>query len=135
MAAGAQFIQTQYCYDMPLLKRFMQAVEDLGVLDKVFILIGVGPLRSAKAAEWMRTNVPGIHIPDAIVKRMAGAENQAREGRKLCIELIQQVREIKGVAGVHVMAYRQEECVAEVIQASGVLQGRTPWYPGRDNNI
>lgn len=135
VAAGAQFIQTQYCYDIPLLKQFMLQVEDLGLLDKVFILIGVGPLRSAKAAEWMRSNVPGIHIPDATIKRMAGADNQAQEGRKLCIELVQQVREIKGVSGVHVMAYRQEESVAEVIQASGVLQGRTPWYPGRDNNI
>lgn len=135
VAAGAQFIQTQYCYDMPLLRQFMARVEDLGLLDKVFILIGVGPLRSAKTAEWMRTNVPGIHIPDAIIKRMAGADNQASEGRKLCIELIQEVRDIKGVAGVHVMAYRQEESVAEVIQGSGVLQGRTPWYPGRDHNI
>jgi methylenetetrahydrofolate reductase (NADPH) len=132
VAAGAQFIQTQYCYDIPLLKQFMRQVEDLGLLDKVYILIGVGPLRSAKAAEWMRTHVPGIHIPDAIVQRMAGAQNQAQEGRKLCIELIQEIRDIKGVSGVHVMAYRQEESVAEVIQGSGVLQGRTPWHPERD---
>jgi methylenetetrahydrofolate reductase (NADPH) len=132
VAAGAQFIQTQYCYDIPLFKEFMKRVEDLGVLDKVFILVGVGPLRSAKAADWMRTHVPGIHIPDATVKRMAGAENQAQEGRKVCIELIQELREIKGVSGVHVMAYRQEESVAEVIDKSGVLQGRKPWYPDRD---
>jgi methylenetetrahydrofolate reductase (NADPH) len=62
--AGAQFVQTQYCYDVPRLRTFMKKVEDLGLLGKVFILVGVGPLRSAKAAEWMRTNVPGIHIPD-----------------------------------------------------------------------
>jgi methylenetetrahydrofolate reductase (NADPH) len=71
VAAGAQFIQTQYCYDVPRLKTFMQRVEDMGLLGKVFILVGVGPLRSAKAADWMRTNVPGIHIPDAVIKRMA----------------------------------------------------------------
>ncbi len=80
----------------------------------------------------MRTNVPGIHIPDAVIKRMAGAEKPALEGRQICIELIQEMREIKGVSGVHVMAYRQEETVAEIIQKSGVLQGRVPWHPDRD---
>ena len=130
--AGAQFIQTQYCYDIPRLKSFMQQVEDLGLLGKVFFLIGVGPLRTAKAAEWMRTNVPGIHIPDAVVKRMAGAEKPAQEGRQICIDLIQEIQEIKGISGVHVMAYRQEETVAEIIQKSGVLKDRVPWYPGRD---
>ena len=130
--AGAQFIQTQYCYDVPRLREFMKKVEDLGLLGKVFILVGVGPLRSAKAGEWMRTNVPGIHIPDSILKRVAGAEKQAAEGRQVCIDIIQEVREIKGVSGIHMMAYRQEETVAEIIQQSGVLQGRVPWYPGRD---
>ena len=130
--AGAQFIQTQYCYDVPRLREFMKKVEDLGLLGKVFILVGVGPLRSAKAGEWMRTNVPGIHIPDSILKRVAGAEKQAAEGRRVCIDIIQEVREIKGVSGIHMMAYRQEETVAEIIQQSGVLQGRVPWYPGRD---
>ena len=130
--AGAQFIQTQYCYDVPRLREFMKKVEDLGLLGKVFILVGVGPLRSAKAGEWMRTNVPGIHIPDSILKRVSGAEKQAAEGRQVCIDIIQEVREIKGVSGIHIMAYRQEETVAEIIQKSGVLQGRVPWYPGRD---
>ena len=133
--AGAQFIQTQYCFDVPRLREFMAKVEDLGLLDKVFILAGVGPLASAKAAEWMRHHVPGVHIPDAVVKRLAQSENPKAEGRRLCVELIQEIREIKGVAGVHVMAYRQEEAVAEVISASGVLQGRVPWYPGRDKQL
>ncbi|MBP6853069.1 MAG: methylenetetrahydrofolate reductase [Rhodoferax sp.] len=132
--AGAQFVQTQYCYDVPRLRAFMQKVEDLGLLGKVFILVGVGPLRSAKAGEWMRTNVPGIHIPDSILKRVAGAEKQAAEGRQVCIDIIQEVREIKGISGIHMMAYRQEETVAEIIQKSGVLQGRVPWYPGRDQH-
>jgi methylenetetrahydrofolate reductase (NADPH) len=132
VAAGAQFIQTQYCYDVPRLAEFMQRVEDLGLSDRVFILVGVGPLRSAKSAEWMRSHVPGVHITDKVVRRMANAEDPAREGRKLCVEIIQEIRQIKGVAGVHVMAYRQEETVAEVIEASGVLDGRTPWHPARD---
>ena len=134
VAAGAQFIQTQYVYDIDRLRLFMRAVEDLGLLDKVFILIGVGPFKTAKGAEFMRNNVPGTHIPDSIIKRLAGAQDQAREGRRICIELIQQIRTIKGVHGVHVMAYRQEESVAEIIRESGVLEGRVPWYPGRDQN-
>jgi methylenetetrahydrofolate reductase (NADPH) len=132
IAAGAQFIQTQYVYDLPLLHAFMEQVESLGLAGKVFILAGVGPLRSAKAATWMRDNVPGMHIPDALIARLAGAADQAREGRNVCIELIQAIHEIRGVSGVHVMAYRQEESVAEVIDRSGVLRGRMPWFPGRD---
>jgi methylenetetrahydrofolate reductase (NADPH) len=82
----------------------------------------------------MRQHVPGVHIPDAIVKRLAGAQDQAREGRNICIELIQEIRAMRGVHGVHVMAYRQEETVAEIITRSGVLDGRTPWHPDRDQN-
>ena len=134
VAAGAQFVQTQYCYDVPRLRQFMAKVEDLGLLGKVFILVGVGPLRSAKAADWMRTNVPGIHIPDHVLRRLSGAEKPAQEGRQVCIDIIQEIREIKGISGVHLMAYRQEETVAEIIQKSGVLNGRVPWYPGRDKN-
>jgi methylenetetrahydrofolate reductase (NADPH) len=132
IAGGAQFIQTQYCFDVPRLRQFMTAVEDLGLIDSAFVLIGVGPLRSAKAAQWMRAHVPGLHIPDAVIERLAGAKDQAREGRSLCVELIQEIRAIRGVHGVHVMAYRQEESVAEVIDRSKVLAGRVPWYPARD---
>ncbi|MFO1070776.1 MAG: methylenetetrahydrofolate reductase [Geminicoccaceae bacterium] len=127
IAAGAQFIQTQYCFDLPLFERFMARVRDQGLHEQCFILVGVGPLVSARAARWMRSNVPGIHVPDAIVDRLekAGTPKAAREeGKRLCIELIQQVREIEGVRGVHVMAYRQEELVNEIIQTSGVLAAR-----------
>ena len=112
----------------------LRQVEDLGLLGKVFILVGVGPLRSAKAAEWMRTHVPGLHIPDPVIERMAGATDGAREGRKLCIDLIQEIRAVPGVSGIHLMAYRQEESVAEIIDRSGVLAGRVPWYPGPARN-
>jgi methylenetetrahydrofolate reductase (NADPH) len=133
VAAGAQFIQTQYCYDLPLLRAFIEQVEAFGLFGKVFILAGVGPLRSAKTAEWMRRNVPGMHVPDAVIARLAGAQDQAREGRDLCVELIQEIREIRGISGVHIMAYRQEESVAEIVDRSNILQGRLPWYPGRDD--
>ena len=132
VAAGAQFVQTQYCYDVPRLREFLARVEGLGLLGKVFILVGVGPLRSAKAGEWLRRNVPGIHIPDAVLRRVAGAENQAVEGRKVCIDIIQEVREIQGVSGIHLMAYRQEDAVPEIIDRSGALGGRLPWHPGLD---
>ena len=130
--AGAQFIQTQYCYDVPLLRSFLREVEDLGLQGKVFILVGVGPLRSAKAAEWMRTHVPGLHIPDEVIARMAGASDAAREGRQVCIDLIQEIRSLPGVSGIHLMAYRQEDSIPDIVDRSGVLCGRIPWYPGRD---
>jgi methylenetetrahydrofolate reductase (NADPH) len=130
--AGAQFIQTQYCYDVPLLRLFLRQVEDLGLLGQVFILVGVGPLRSGKAAQWMRTHVPGLHIPDAVIERMAGAKQPAREGRQMCVEIIQEISTLPGVSGVHLMAYKQEESVPDIVDRSGVLRGRTPWFPGRD---
>ncbi|MCC0017412.1 MAG: methylenetetrahydrofolate reductase [Rhodobiaceae bacterium] len=122
--AGAEFIQTNYIYDVPVFERFMARVRDLGLADRVFILAGVGPLASARAARWMRSNVPGIHIPDSVIERVEKAPKPAEEGKRLCIELIQQIREIKGVAGVHVMAYRREHQVSEIIMESGVLQAR-----------
>ena len=84
--AGAQFVQTQYCYDIPRLKAFMERADDLGLPQRAFILVGVGPLRSAKAAEWMRTHVPGVHIPDDVIRRVAGADDQAKEGRRVCVD-------------------------------------------------
>jgi methylenetetrahydrofolate reductase (NADPH) len=126
--AGAEFIQTQYCFDVPRMREFMQRVRDLGLDQKLYILVGVGPLRSAKAAEWMRTHVPGVYIPDAVVDRLRGAINQRLEGKKLCVEIIQQVREIPGARGVHVTAYRQEELVAEIIEEAGLL----PRVTGKD---
>jgi 5,10-methylenetetrahydrofolate reductase len=124
IAAGAQFIQTQYCFDVPLLRKFMDKVREQGLHQKAFFLIGVGPLPSAKTARWMKNNVPGVHIPDAIIERMEKAKDQRAEGKQLAIDLIQEIKEIEGVSGVHVMAYRQEEFVNEIIQASGVMRNR-----------
>jgi 5,10-methylenetetrahydrofolate reductase len=128
IAAGAQFVQTQYCYDVPRFERFMAAARDLGLPERCFVLVGVGPLASARTARWLRANVPGVHIPDAVVDRIeraGGPKEQRAAGKALCVELIQQLRAIPGVHGVHVMAYRQEEYVSEIIEASGVLEGRT----------
>ncbi len=126
IAAGAQFIQTQYCFDLPLLKRYMARVRDLGLHEKCFILAGVGPLASARAARWMRAHVPGVHIPDEVVARLDRARDPKREGVRLCVELIREIAEIPGIAGVHVMASCQEETVSEIIRDSGILERRAP---------
>ncbi len=132
--AGAQFVQSQYCYDVTLFSEFMKRVRDKGLHDQSYILVGVGPLASARTARWMRSNVPGIHIPDDVIARLEGAADQKAEGKRLCIDIINEVKEIEGVHGVHVMAYRQEEYVAEIVAESGVLKGRRPWQrePRRD---
>jgi len=124
IAAGAQFVQTQYCFDIDLLKNYLQRVCDLGLNEHVFILVGVGTLASARTARWIRDNVPGVHIPDAIVSRLDAARDQRAEGIDICIELIQQCRELKGVSGCHIMAYRQEQSVPDIIRRSGILDDR-----------
>ncbi len=126
IAAGAQFIQTQYCFDVPLLRQFMAQLRDQGLTEKAFFLVGVGPLPSARTARWMKSNVPGVHIPEAVLTRIEKAEDQKAEGKRLCIDLIQEIAEIEGVAGIHVMAYRQEEYVNEIIHASGIMRNRQP---------
>ena len=125
--AGAQFVQSQYCFDVPMFREFMKRVRDLGLHEKCYILVGVGPMASAKTARWIRSNVPGIHIPDSVIARLEGAQDQKKEGKQLCIDIINEVKEIEGVSGIHVMAYRQEEYVAEIVHDSGVLKGRRPW--------
>ena len=131
VAAGAQFIQTQYCFDIDRLKTYMSEIRDMGLDKKVFILAGVGPLASAKSAEWIRNNVAGVHIPDDIIKRLAGANDQRQEGVNICIDMVNQVKEIDGVSGVHIMAYRQEERIAEIVKKTKVLGDRKPWHLNR----
>ena len=127
--AGAQFVQTQYCFDVQRFRQFMTRVRDLGLHEHCFILAGVGPLVSARAAGWIRKNVPGVCIPDNVISRLQGARDQRQEGIAICIELMQQIREIEGVRGLHIMAYRQERSVGEIVQGSGVLDGRRPFDP------
>lgn len=124
IAAGAQFIQTQYCYDLPRLREFMAAVRERGLDSQAYILVGVGVLSSAGSARWIREHVPGVHIPDAVVARMEAATDPRAEGVTICVEMIEAIRGIAGVAGVHIMAYRREDSVPEVIERSGVLAER-----------
>ncbi|HLF26318.1 MAG TPA: methylenetetrahydrofolate reductase [Anaerolineae bacterium] len=126
--AGADFIQTQYVFDVQVFREFMARVRDLGLHERLYILAGVGPVKSPKAAEFMRTRVPGVVIPDSVVERLKKTpREQWREaGIELCVEIIQQVREIEGVAGIHVMAYRQEEVTAEIIRRAGLTPRISP---------
>ncbi len=128
IAAGAQFVQTQYCFDVALLERYMARIRGAGLHEQVRILIGVGPIASAKTARWLRTKVPGVHIPDAIVARLESATDPREEGRRIAIELVQRIREIPGVAGIHLMAAKQEHLVPSIVAESGVLAGRSPLF-------
>jgi 5,10-methylenetetrahydrofolate reductase len=130
IAAGAQFIQTQYCFDIGMLVRYMARVREEGLQDRCFILAGVGPLASAKMARWLRTRIPGVHIPDEVVRRLEQAADPREEGVRICIEMIQAIRRIPGIAGVHIMAAKQEAAVARVVSESGVLAGRAALFPG-----
>lgn len=131
ISAGAQFVQTQYCFDMEVLDQFMAGATEQGLHEKVFILLGVGPLASAKSAAWIRSNIPGVHIPDAIIDRLDGAKDQEQEGVNICVEILRHITELDGVSGAHIMAYRQEHRVPEIVEKAGVLDGRQPWHPGK----
>jgi len=104
------------------IERTMRRVRNMGLHERVYILVGVGPLRSERAAEFMRSRVPGVHIPDAVVERLAKTPRKQKreEGIRICVEIIEQVRQIEGVHGVHIMAYRQEEAVPEIVERAGI---------------
>jgi methylenetetrahydrofolate reductase (NADPH) len=124
VAAGVDFIQTQCIFDLPRFREYMRRAVDRGLHEKVHILAGVMPLKSAGAARFINANVPGLHVPDDIVARMAaaGRGKAARdEGLRLAAETIQQVREIEGVHGVHIMAVEWEDAIAPIVEAAGLL--------------
>jgi 5,10-methylenetetrahydrofolate reductase len=122
---GAQFFQTQYCFDLGIVERYCHRLVEEGITEKAHFLIGIGPLASAKSARWMDANLFGVDIPEAIIKRLDGAENQKAEGRAICAELLQGFSEINGCAGAHLMAPHQEEACARVIEDSGLLRHRS----------
>lgn len=122
MAAGVDFIQTQSIFDMPKFKRWMEMVRDRGLDEKVYILAGVIPLKSAGMARYMKANVAGVDVADEYIERMAAAGKKGRdEGIKLCIEMIQELKEVPGVKGVHIMAIEWEEAIATIVEGAGLL--------------
>jgi methylenetetrahydrofolate reductase (NADPH) len=115
--AGAQFSQTQFCMDADVVRRYVGALEQAGITKQLAILIGVNPLRSAKSAAWMKSHLFGTIIPDAFIERMEKAADPAREGVHICVELIEELSTIPGVAGVHIMAPGNDAAIPEVIRA------------------
>ena len=101
---GAGFVQTQLCYDIDLIEAYIGFLGEWGILDKAGILIGLGPVASARSARWMRDNLWGVAFPDALVQRLEDSPHPQREGRRICIELIERMQKTDGIAGVHLMA-------------------------------
>jgi methylenetetrahydrofolate reductase (NADPH) len=104
LRAGAQFVQTQFCLDPGVARRYVERLREHDLADRLFILIGLAPLASARSARWIRQHLFGSIIPEALIERMEAATDERLEGRRICVELMQQMQSIPGVAGVHLMA-------------------------------
>jgi methylenetetrahydrofolate reductase (NADPH) len=117
LKSGAQFAQTQFCMDAAIVRRYIGVLEQAGITKQLAILIGVNPLRSAKSAQWMKNHLFGTIIADALMARMEKATDPEREGIAICVELIQELATIRGVAGVHIMAPGNDAAIPEVIRA------------------
>jgi methylenetetrahydrofolate reductase (NADPH) len=130
--AGADFVQTQLIFNIPRFREFMKRVVDMGVHTRTRILAGIGPLKSPTMAKYMRDNVPGMDVPDAVVERMEaagkGIDDKAertaafqKEGIAICVEMIHQLREIEGLAGIHLMTIEWEKAVPVILGETGLL--------------
>jgi methylenetetrahydrofolate reductase (NADPH) len=124
VAAGARFAQTQFCLDTGVLRRYLARLAESGLAEQLFLLVGLAPLSSARSARWMKAHLPGTIIPDAIIARLEGAAHAKAEGRRICLELMQELAETPGVAGVHLMSPMGHAAIPEVIAAAGDLGGR-----------
>jgi len=122
IACGAEFIQTQCIYNIDKFEEWMRRVRDRGLHEKTFIMAGMTPMKSAGMAKFMKKRVPGMDVPDEIIARLAGVEKkkQAQEGIDICVEHIQRLKEVEGIAGFHVMAIEWEEKVPEIVERSGL---------------
>jgi methylenetetrahydrofolate reductase (NADPH) len=120
--AGVDFVQTQCIYNIDKFETWMEGVRDRGLHEKVYIMAGITPMKSVGMARYMKSKVPGMDVPDELVKRMAGVpkEQQPQEGIDICVESIERLRQIKGVAGFHIMAIEWEEKVPEIVERGGL---------------
>jgi 5,10-methylenetetrahydrofolate reductase len=121
--AGAEFVQTQIVFNVPRLRAFMERAVELGVTDRCYVLPSVCVPRSARAARYLRDEVPGIDVPDEVIRRLEAtpADRQADEAVRLALEILAEVREIEGVAGVHFIAIKWEEAIVRVVEEAGLL--------------
>jgi methylenetetrahydrofolate reductase (NADPH) len=117
--AGARFVQTQFCMDVAIARRWIARLQELGLTERLKVLIGVAPIPSARSVRWMRARLFGSIIPDWIVERLEAASNPRREGVAICVEILRELAVIPGVAGAHIMAPQNPSAIAEVIAAFG----------------
>jgi methylenetetrahydrofolate reductase (NADPH) len=115
LKAGAQFVQTQFCLDPGVVRRYIERLGEHQLTEQLFILIGLAPLASARSARWIRQHLYGSVVPEALIERLEAAADQRLEGRRICIELMQQMQQIAGVAGVHLMAPLNTGVLPQVI--------------------
>lgn len=123
VAAGAQFVQTQCIYNMKRMREWVKQANDMGLTEKIYILAGVTPMKSLGMARYMQKSVPGMDVPEEIIARLKGVERkkQADEGIKMACEQIEEFKETKGVAGIHLMAIEWEHKVPEIAERAGIL--------------
>jgi methylenetetrahydrofolate reductase (NADPH) len=121
--AGVDFIQTQCIYNMPKFREFIRQANDMGLTEKAYILAGITPMKSLGMAKYMKGKVPGMDVPDDVIARLQGVarDKQAEEGIKIALEQIAELREMKGVSGVHLMAIEWEHRVPEIAERAGML--------------
>jgi methylenetetrahydrofolate reductase (NADPH) len=119
--AGADFIQVQAIFDVGKFTKWMEMVTDRGLDKEIHILAGIIPIRSVGMARYMRDNVPGVSVPDEIVTRMEDAKDTREEGLKICLEIIEQIKDIPGVHGIHIMAVAWEDIVPAIVEKAGLL--------------
>jgi methylenetetrahydrofolate reductase (NADPH) len=118
LAAGAQFVQTQFCMDVALLRRYLARLAEHGLTEKLSILVGIVPLRSVKSARWIKDRLHGSVIPDALIARMEAARDPAAEGRRICLDMVAELAGMAQVAGCHIMAPGNEAAVPDIIAAA-----------------
>ena len=133
--AGADFIQTQCIYNLEKFEKWMEGVRDRGLHEKCYILAGITPLKSVGMARYMKNKVPGMDVPDEVVNRMAGVpkEKQAEEGIQICVETIERLKQVKGVAGFHIMAIEWEQKVPEIVERAGLYPRPMSTGPVKDS--
>jgi methylenetetrahydrofolate reductase (NADPH) len=122
VAAGAEFVQTQYIFDLANFRRFVERAGELGALDHCKLLAGLGPIRSPRALERLSNSIPGVVVSDDVIARFKGVKDEdfAEVGLSLCAEMVAELKEIPGVSGVHLMAFAWEESVPEILSRAGI---------------
>jgi len=118
IAAGAQFVQTQFCMDAGVARRYVARLAEHGLAEKMSLIIGIVPLRSVKSARWIKEKLFGAIIPDALVARMEAASDPAAEGRRICLDLVHALADVPRIAGVHIMAPGNDMAVPEIIKTA-----------------